>query len=518
MKKLWLFFLLLICGISLTWCFKIMDWDWMIDPQRQPSYEVLEWTWYACFEWWCDSESYYERELVQYTNPELWLRITTPKYLDIFECTDNSKEVFFQSGNTIFAIDCKNEDIPVQEFITMYTKNPEESLENIIKNNYINDGCIYTNYLWWYGYYQVDDPEKWISWVSEWMQYFTTHNKEACDYWWYDIIMNEDADDTLIYEDLINSEMIYIFYIESEDKTRYYKILQKTSPVWWRTVFWKIELLNYNDNTKQSEDILNNEKIIHNTQDWTITLDNWEESITIMDRNLWAEIAWTWEESYGYYFQWWNNHWFSLNSEIKTWKDLVTRDVALQYWPNNWYDSDVQFVVMDNYEEINSNINKGNYFLAAVNDNLWWWSGDSEIVKHIGEYVIDMFRWDTGNPRVERQWPCPEWFHVPSFWEIHKLFKLWIDIKYPNDIEKKEQIRWMSIWGNEIWKKFSNDLLLPMAWAILFDGKGTPNDQESVWYYWMSSPSRFLHFWNDAIVEYAESYRAATFPVRCFKD
>jgi hypothetical protein len=43
--------------------------------------------------------------------------------------------------------------------------------------------------------------------------------------------MNEDADDTLIYEDLINSEMIYIFYIESEDKTRYYKVLQKTSPV-----------------------------------------------------------------------------------------------------------------------------------------------------------------------------------------------------------------------------------------------------------------------------------------------
>jgi hypothetical protein len=34
----------------------------------------------------------------------------------------------------------------------------------------------------------------------------------------------------------------------------------------------------------------------------------------------------------------------------------------------------------------------------------------------------------------------------------------------------------------------------------------------------MSSPSRFLHFWNDAIVEYPQSNRAATFPVRCFKD
>ena len=29
MKKLWLFLSLIICGISLTWCFKILDWDWM---------------------------------------------------------------------------------------------------------------------------------------------------------------------------------------------------------------------------------------------------------------------------------------------------------------------------------------------------------------------------------------------------------------------------------------------------------------------------------------------------------
>ena len=259
--------------------------------------------------------------------------------------------------------------------------------------------------------------------------------------------------------------------------------------------------------------------IIHNIEEWTITLDNWEESITIMDRNLWAEIAWTWEESYGYYFQWWNNHGFQLNSEIKTWKDLVTRDVALQYWPNNWYDNDIQFVVMDNYAEINSNLNKGNYFLAAVNDNLWWWSGDSEIVKHMGEYVIDMFRWDTGNPRTERKWPCPEWFHVPSLGEIHKLLKLWIDIKYPNDTWKKEQIRWMAINGGlQFAKEFSNDLLLPMAWWIRFDWKATPHNQWYEWYYWMSSPGRFLNFHSYMIVEYAESYRAATFPVRCFKD
>jgi hypothetical protein len=31
----------------------------------------------------------------------------------------------------------------------------------------------------------------------------------------------------------------------------------------------------------------------------------------------------------------------------------------------------VQFVIMDNSEEVNRNLNLGNYFLAAVNDNLW---------------------------------------------------------------------------------------------------------------------------------------------------
>jgi len=190
----------------------------------------------------------------------------------------------------------------------------------------------------------------------------------------------------------------------------------------------------------------------------------------------------------------------------------------MQYWPNNRYDSDTQFVALG---ELDRNVNYHNYnYLASLNDNLRWWSWDSEIVNRMWEYVIDQFRWDTGNPRTERKWPCPEWFHVPSFWEIHKLFKLWIDIKYPDDIEKKEHVRWMSIWGgwNQIWREFSNDLLLPMAWWIRFDGKATPHDQEAEWFYWMSSPGRFLNFHSYMIVEYAESYRAATFPVRCFKN
>ncbi len=263
---------------------------------------------------------------------------------------------------------------------------------------------------------------------------------------------------------------------------------------------------------------IQNYGIQHDIENSTITLDNWEESITIMDRNLWAEIAWTWEKSFWYYFQRWNNHGFQLNSEVKTGKDLVTRDIALQYWPNNWYDSDTQFVIMDNSEEVNRNLNLGNYFLAAVNDNLRWGSGDNERIWISWVYSLNEFRLDTGNPRTERQWPCPDWFHVPSLWEICKLMQIWTSIEFPWDESIQDSINRWWVRRNRIWRLFRDDLLWPMAGWIRFDGKATPHEQEFVWYYWMSSPWRFLHFYDNHIVETPKSYRAATFPIRCFKD
>ena len=263
------------------------------------------------------------------------------------------------------------------------------------------------------------------------------------------------------------------------------------------------------ENLNNIVDINNSIWIIHDVENWTITLDNWEESITIMDKNLWTDVAWTWEESYWYYFQRWNNHWFQLNSEIKTWKDLVTRDVALQYWPNNWYDSDVQFVVMDNSEEVNRNLNLGNYFLAAVNDNLRWWSWDSEIVNRMWEYVIDQFRWDTGNSRTERKWPCPEWFHVPSYLEWKKLISIRKSIEYPKELESD----WVYLW-----RKLRDDLLLPWAWWLRFNNDVTPHDRWSVWYYRSSSPSWFTETSTNSAITSSRSYRSAVFSVRCFKN
>ena len=55
-----------------------------------------------------------------------------------------------------------------------------------------------------------------------------------------------------------------------------------------------------------------------------------------MDKNLWATIAWTWEESFWYYFQRWNNYGFSPSEWIKTWnvkvkaEDFISTDVLKQ--------------------------------------------------------------------------------------------------------------------------------------------------------------------------------------------
>lgn len=256
--------------------------------------------------------------------------------------------------------------------------------------------------------------------------------------------------------------------------------------------------------------------IIHDTEEWTISLNNWEESITIMDKNLWADVAWTWKESYWYYYQRWNNHWFQLNSEIKTWTELVSREESIKYGPNNWYDSDIQFVVL---EELTRNVDYYNYnYLASFNDNLWWWSGDDEMVELSWVFYLGEYRMDTENPRIERQWPCPDWFHVPSLWDIYRLIKIWANIKFQWDNNIQKHIRRWSIGGHWIWNLFRDDLLRPMAGWIRFDGNTTPHDQNSIWYYRMSSPWRFLNFRDDAIVEYPHSYRAATFPVRCFKN
>lgn len=148
---------------------------------------------------------------------------------------------------------------------------------------------------------------------------------------------------------------------------------------------------------------------------WTITITDWTDTITMLDRNLGAtsnDI--TKEESYWKYFQWWNN-------------DSTKFITGAQNW--TW----------------NENI------------GLWWWSvGD-----HIEELTND--NWKVNNA-PQRQWPCPEWFHVPSYWELLKIQ----DMMWNNTDDMRTQ------------------LLIPLA-GDLNNENGLPQDPNNA-FWWSSSP------------------------------
>lgn len=170
---------------------------------------------------------------------------------------------------------------------------------------------------------------------------------------------------------------------------------------------------------------------------WTITYSDQEwNSITMLDRNLWARKSWTWEDSYWYYFWWWNNYWFKNGWDISN------------KWKPNWYSWDNPYVSRDT--NLEGSYNNGHR-------NLWWWSSDNEE--------------NLWNPNVDnwymRQWPCPAWYHIPSVWERTKLIDIrfkhehWIDIEY---------IDWMfySYYGNLV-DEFTRDFKLPYAWSRIDD-------------------------------------------------
>ena len=274
-----------------------------------------------------------------------------------------------------------------------------------------------------------------------------------------------------------------------------------------------------NNNFPEIKEIsINNFWIQHDIDKGIIVLDNWIDSITIMDRNLWADVAWTWEESFWYYFQWWNNYGFSKEKWIKTWDVKVKAEEVEKYWPNNPYKNDVMYVWLWWYDQI---VNYHNYdYMEINNDNLWWWSWDDklrpeEVEKYwaphdyFGEYSLEDYVWDTWNPREERQWPCPEWFHVPSYLEWKKLISIRKSIEFPKELEND----WIYLW-----RKLRDDLLLPWAWWLRFNSDVTPHDRWSGWYYRSSSPSWFTQTSTNSAITSSRSYRSAVFSVRCFKN
>ncbi len=257
--------------------------------------------------------------------------------------------------------------------------------------------------------------------------------------------------------------------------------------------------------------------------------------ITMMDRNLWATKAWTWcSESdtwaCGNHYQWWNNYGFANPWEntggdsIISWAiefDATGAKVdASVYWPWNYYSSGT--FITDN-AGTNPKQRNGGDWAFTWNNNLRWWSWDDG---------TNNYWYDTGTMQAInvtwRQWPCPEWYHVPSQWEQWTLFKYWVD-NYTGTTSDTVILSgtyplqsFSGYYAASI--QFQNDFKIPFA-----GNRSLGALVLNVWrnaYLWSSSPSRSSGSWGGAgyFILYSGSAalrsitRANGMSVRCFKD
>lgn len=245
---------------------------------------------------------------------------------------------------------------------------------------------------------------------------------------------------------------------------------------------------------------------------WTITISNWENSITMLDRNLWATTNDTTKTgSYWYRFQWWNNYGFKDGCWTHRCSDTITQQATTtkarwdERYNHSWY-----------YwtRHISLDSNPYDYWQTWIHNWLRWWENDSER----NNWWFDILSWTVAN----RQWPCPDGYHVPSAWEWGMLVKYYAQA---NNIDYS--------WNNWIYSLnwdysgFMDTFMLPLA-GTRFYYSVVIGDQSSKWAYRSSSLNnsgvyRLLMYKNhyqyqDDVIVTWDAYRVSSFNMRCFKN
>jgi len=139
------------------------------------------------------------------------------------------------------------------------------------------------------------------------------------------------------------------------------------------------------------------------------------------------------------------------------------------------------------------------------NNNLWWWWND----KVENDY-------DAWNPSSERQWPCGEWYHVPSRWERHSIANAWChlssnectscDLKLA---ERSESYKLTYISSNSysLWNAFKTNFW--MSASYYWSSSPNPNEDNYAWY---------LSVYYSDISPNNNTARSSNYHVRCIKD
>ena len=188
-----------------------------------------------------------------------------------------------------------------------------------------------------------------------------------------------------------------------------------------------------------------------------ITIYDWDTTITILDRNLWAtsNVPGS-SNSYWFHFQRWNNYWFNpTTTPAFSTTRVSANSITLPYSSNVF----IKGSENDNWLDDNNKV------------DLWWWStGDWGIYSALTEEQAEL-----------RQWPCPEWFHVPTAWELSKM----IELMWTNswEIHNKLKIPYNNL-------RSSYDGTISNNWTVYL-WSSSPNPSEN------SESSRAFYMWYD---------------------
>ena len=369
-------------------------------------------------------------------------------------------------------------------------------------------------FMWWYLSENFDENTRVVSTSVDSNDDIILYAKFKCKKWytesldWNSCIRNSDTELSVTYHpnwwafpwmkknDV--KQFTYIFSWDSFEPINNIQIPNKISDnmlaqSWWMFAWWYTKSWQNNDWWNEFNFEFSKENIAY--AKWLpfndISVNLWNQDIVLMDRNLWAEQVAQWEyywyysitenpETFWYFYQRWNNHWFkytdwkiSNNYLISTKKIKGIWEKNL--WPNNYYYSDI--------------------FVDA------WYNGWSE------EFIPNLRWWaSTANSDTDKQWPCPVWYHIPDYRELKKLYEM-----YKNH---NNQVCWNDI------DCFSVDLKLPYAWWYWWDDTNTSKGGEMP--LWTSTPganSNYSYFfYKTPSFSSSSTTSRNAFPIRCFKN
>ena len=155
---------------------------------------------------------------------------------------------------------------------------------------------------------------------------------------------------------------------------------------------------------------------------------------TIMDRNMGATaVGDGW-----YYYQWWNNYGFT---------HPLTNTTTTQVPYDTWH---LYEAAPSTYSSSAFVIGSSNAYTwteeQRFNNNLWWWKNDT---------TYENWTWT----KEDRQWPCPDWYYIPSAHDAYSLIWAWTWSSPDFDINKVNT-------AQSSYDKFASALLLPLDWSI----------------------------------------------------